>query len=36
MSFLSQTDPEVTRALEAEKKRQQETVNLIASENYAS
>jgi glycine hydroxymethyltransferase len=36
MSFLSQTDPEVSRALDMEKKRQQETANLIASENYAS
>ena len=36
MSFLSQTDHEVSRALGMEKKRQQETVNLIASENYAS
>jgi glycine hydroxymethyltransferase len=36
MSFLSQTDPEIGRALEMEKKRQRETVNLIASENYAS
>jgi glycine hydroxymethyltransferase len=36
MSFLSQTDPEVSRALDVEKKRQQQTINLIASENYAS
>jgi len=36
MSFLSQIDPEVSRALDMEKKRQRETVNLIASENYAS
>jgi glycine hydroxymethyltransferase len=36
MSFLSQTDPDVSRALDMEKKRQQETVNLIASENYPS
>ena len=36
MSFLSQTDPEVSRALDMEKKRQRETVNLIASENYTS
>ena len=36
MSFLSQTDPEVSRALDMEKRRQRETVNLIASENYAS
>ena len=36
MSNLSQVDPEISRALEAEKKRQKETINLIASENYAS
>jgi len=36
MSFLSQTDPEVSHALDMEKKRQQRTINLIASENYAS
>ncbi len=36
MSFLSRIDPEVSRALEMERKRQQETINLIASENYAS
>ena len=36
MSFLSQTDPEINRAIECEKKRQKEIVNLIASENYAS
>ena len=36
MSFLSQVDPEVSHALDMEKKRQRETVNLIASENYAS
>lgn len=36
MSFLSQTDPEVSHALDMEKKRQRETINLIASENYAS
>ena len=36
MSFLSQTDPEISHALDMEKKRQQETINLIASENYAS
>ncbi len=35
MSFLSQVDPEVSHALDMEKKRQRETVNLIASENYA-
>jgi glycine hydroxymethyltransferase len=36
MSFLSEADPEVSRALDMEKKRQQETINLIASENYPS
>jgi len=36
MSFLSQIDPETGKALEMEKKRQSETINLIASENYTS
>jgi len=36
MSFLSQTDPEIFDAIEREKKHQKESVNLIASENYAS
>ncbi len=36
MSFLSQTDPEISRILDADKQRQRETVNLIASENYTS
>jgi len=36
MSFLRQTDPETSRALCLEGKRQKETINLIASENYAS
>ncbi|MCK4862694.1 MAG: serine hydroxymethyltransferase [Dehalococcoidales bacterium] len=36
MSFLNRTDPEIFRAIECEKKRQRETINLIASENYAS
>ena len=36
MSFLSQTDPEISHALDLERKRQKETINLIASENYAS
>jgi glycine hydroxymethyltransferase len=36
MSPLSQSDPEIYQAIELEKKRQQETINLIASENYAS
>ena len=35
MSFLSQTDPEINRALHMEGKRQKETINLIASENSA-
>jgi glycine hydroxymethyltransferase len=36
MSSLSQTDPEINRILQCEIKRQKETINLIASENYAS
>jgi glycine hydroxymethyltransferase len=36
MDFLNQTDPEISRALSLESKRQRETINLIASENYAS
>ncbi|MFC1904798.1 serine hydroxymethyltransferase [Chloroflexota bacterium] len=36
MNFLSQTDPEVSHALNLEAKRQRETINLIASENYTS
>lgn len=36
MSFLKQTDPEINRAIDMEKKRQRETINLIGSENYAS
>jgi len=36
MSFLSQTDPEVSHALTMEEKRQRETINLIPSENYTS
>lgn len=36
MSFLSQVDPEISHALELERKRQAESINLIASENYAS
>lgn len=36
MSFLSQQDPEIYNAIEAEKKRQKEIINLIASENYVS
>jgi glycine hydroxymethyltransferase len=36
MSPLSQSDPEIQNAIELEGRRQQETINLIASENYAS
>lgn len=36
MSFLRQTDPEIHSAIESEKKRHRETINLIASENYPS
>lgn len=36
MFSLNDVDPEISRALEREKKRQKETINLIASENYAS
>jgi len=36
MSSLSQTDPEIRHVLDMEAKRQQETINLIPSENYAS
>jgi glycine hydroxymethyltransferase len=36
MSSLSKVDPEIKSAIESERKRQQETINLIASENYAS
>jgi len=36
MSFLSQEDPDVARALESEDQRQRESIVLIASENYAS
>jgi len=36
MDYLSQTDPEISRAIQMERKRQRETINLIASENYAS
>ena len=35
MSLLSQPDPEISHALYMEGKRQRETINLIASENYA-
>jgi len=36
MSYLHKTDPELARILDLEKKRQRETINLIASENYTS
>ncbi len=36
MSSLSQQDPEIYRAVQKENKRQKETIDLIASENYAS
>jgi len=36
MSFLRKTDPEIYQAIESEKKRHRETINLIASENYPS
>ena len=36
MDFLKKTDPEIANALRMEAKRQRETINLIASENYAS
>ncbi len=36
MNYLSHTDPELNSILELEKKRQRETINLIASENYTS
>jgi glycine hydroxymethyltransferase len=36
MSYLNHTDPEISHALYMEEKRQKETINLIASENYTS
>ena len=36
MSFLSQTDPEIGQILDMEGRRQRETIDLIASENYVS
>jgi glycine hydroxymethyltransferase len=36
MSFLSRTDPAVNNAIECERRRQRDVVNLIASENYTS
>jgi len=36
MSFLNETDPEVSRAIDLEIQRHIETIDLIASENYPS
>jgi glycine hydroxymethyltransferase len=36
MSFLRQSDPEIFAAINHERKRQNDTINLIASENYPS
>jgi len=36
MDFLRKSDPEISQAFYLEAKRQKETINLIASENYAS
>jgi glycine hydroxymethyltransferase len=36
MDFLDKVDPEISRVIALEGKRQKETINLIASENYAS
>jgi len=36
MSFLSQTDSEINHIIILERKKQRETINLIASENYPS
>ncbi|OGO32449.1 MAG: serine hydroxymethyltransferase [Chloroflexi bacterium RBG_16_56_11] len=36
MSFLDKVDPEISKAIACEARRQKEIVNLIASENYAS
>jgi glycine hydroxymethyltransferase len=36
MDFLRKVDPEISRVTAQEGKRQKETINLIASENYAS
>jgi glycine hydroxymethyltransferase len=36
MDFLGKVDPEISRVIALEGKRQKETINLIASENYAS
>lgn len=36
MDSLGEVDPEISRVIDKEAKRQKETINLIASENYAS
>ncbi len=36
MSFLGRVDPEINRVISLEARRQKETINLIASENYVS
>jgi glycine hydroxymethyltransferase len=36
MSFLHETDPETSQIIDRERQRQHETIDLIASENYAS
>jgi len=36
VNFLAKTDPEISRIIDMEAKRQKGTINLIASENYAS
>ena len=36
MSFLTESDPQISQAIGCELKRQQETINLIAFENHAS
>jgi glycine hydroxymethyltransferase len=36
MDLLSDADPQISQAIECENRRQQETINLIASENHAS
>ncbi|UCE98434.1 MAG: serine hydroxymethyltransferase [Dehalococcoidia bacterium] len=36
MSSLDKTDPSISEAIDLERKRQRETINLIASENYTS
>ena len=36
MDYLSRTDPELSRIIEADQARQRRTINLIASENYVS